>query len=120
MNWIIYLVSGIVAGAAAVSAVSFLNRRRIMRDNAKMVSDAKKESEAIIKEAKLEAESIKKDKILQAKEKFLELTREDNKSEKPENIRIRTAHGTERGQTVADARRTEKERKGTRTEHGRQ
>ena len=88
MNWIIYLVSGIVAGAAAVSAVSFLNRRRIMRDNAKMVSDAKKESEAIIKEAKLEAESIKKDKILQAKEKFLELKAEHEKIINQKNRKI--------------------------------
>ena len=87
-NWIIYTIAGIVAGAAAVWAVSFFNRRRLMRENAKLVSDARKEAEGIVKEARIEAESIKKDKILQAKEKFIELKAEHEKVINQKNRKI--------------------------------
>lgn len=87
-NWIIYTIAGIAAGAAAVWAVSFFNRRRLMRENAKLVSDARKEAESIVKEARIEAESIKKDKILQAKEKFIELKAEHEKVINQKNRKI--------------------------------
>lgn len=46
----------------------------------KIISRAKKEAQSVLKEAVLEAENIKKDKMLQAKEKFLELKAEHEKT----------------------------------------
>ena len=40
----------------------------------KILDATKKETNSLLKEAKIEAEALKKDKILQAKEKFIELT----------------------------------------------
>lgn len=87
-NWIIYSIAGAAAGALIVWAISLLNRRRVMRETAKMVSEARKEAEVLIKEANLEAESIKKDKILQAKEKFIELKAEHEKIINQKNRKI--------------------------------
>ena len=74
-----------------MAAVSFFNRRRLMRETAKVVSDARKEADSIVKEARVEAESIKKDKILQAKEKFIELKAEHEKIINQKNRKIAEA-----------------------------
>ncbi len=90
-HWLLFALGGVIAGAAAVAAVSFFNRRRLMRETAKVVSDARKEAESIVKEARVEAESIKKDKILQAKEKFIELKAEHEKIINQKNRKIAEA-----------------------------
>ena len=90
-HWLLFSLGGVIVGAAAVAAVSFFNRRRLMRETAKVVSDARKEADSIVKEARVEAESIKKDKILQAKEKFIELKAEHEKIINQKNRKIAEA-----------------------------
>lgn len=74
MSIIIGVVIGIIAG---VAVAYFLLSKGI---------NAKKE--ALLKEAKLEAETIKKDKILQAKEKFLTLKEEHEKTINSRNRKL--------------------------------
>ncbi len=66
MDYVIGIIIGLIAGAA----VGFLIFNNLLK--------SKKAS--LIKEAELEGESVKKDKILQAKEKFLSLKEEHEKS----------------------------------------
>ena len=87
-NFILYSIGGAVVGALIMLTVSFMNRRKLTRETAKLVSDARKEADALIKEARTEAESIKKDKILQAKEKFIELKAEHEKIINQKNRKI--------------------------------
>lgn len=54
----------------------------------KINASAKKEKENLIKEAEVKAESIKQEKILQAKEKFLQLKSEHDKSIQEKNAHI--------------------------------
>ena len=61
------------------SAISLL-RISEKKSSDGILNTAKKEADSIIKEAKKEGESIKKDKILQAKEKFIELKTEHEKT----------------------------------------
>ena len=98
-----------------MAAVSFFNRRRLMRETAKVVSDARKEADSIVKEARVEAESIKKDKILQAKEKFIELKAEHEKIINQKNRKIAEAEQrtTQGSPPVPNDRGTEEERTAT-------
>ena len=88
MNWIIYVAVGIGAGIIAAVVMMLINRRRITKENARLVSEAKKEAETLLREARIEAESLKKDKILQAKEKFIELKAEHEKIINQKNRKI--------------------------------
>jgi ribonuclease Y len=54
----------------------------------KINASAKKEKENLIKEAEVKAESVKQEKILQAKEKFLQLKSEHDKSIQEKNANI--------------------------------
>ncbi|MEX0272909.1 MAG: ribonuclease Y [Flavobacteriaceae bacterium] len=70
----------IIAGIAGL-VIGFLVAKFMEKGKAsKIVGNAKKEAESIIKNAKSEGEGIKKDKIYQAKEKFLELKADHEKS----------------------------------------
>ena len=51
-----------------------------MKNASKIILNAKNEADVLLKNAKAEAENIKKDKIFQAKEKFLELKAEHEKT----------------------------------------
>ncbi len=88
MNWIIYVAVGIAAGIIAAVVMMLINRRRLTKENARLVSEAKKEAETLLREARIEAESLKKDKILQAKEKFIELKAEHEKIINQKNRKI--------------------------------
>ncbi len=75
-TYFLYIIIGIVALVAG-----FVLSRIIEKSAASGIRrEAKKDAETIIKEAKVEAEAIKKNKILQAKEKFLELKSEHEKT----------------------------------------
>lgn len=74
---IIVAVAAILIGLA-VGYIVAKNLEKKSSDG--IVNSAKKEADSIIKEAKKEGESIKKDKILQAKEKFIELKTEHEKT----------------------------------------
>ena len=67
---IIFIAGGLLLGVI----VGFLIA------NSKLNSSAKKEKENLIKEAEVKAEATKQEKILQAKEKFLQLKSEHDKS----------------------------------------
>ncbi|SEA09964.1 ribonucrease Y [Psychroflexus halocasei] len=73
----------IVAVAATLIglAVGYIVAKNLEKKSSDgILNSAKKEADSIIKEAKKEGESIKKDKILQAKEKFIELKTEHEKT----------------------------------------
>ncbi len=73
METIIFIISGIIVGAA----VGFGIAKYLEKNNAStIIKDAKNEAKGILKDARAEGETIKKDKILQAKEKFIELKSE--------------------------------------------
>lgn len=74
---IIVAVAAILIGLA-VGYIVAKNLEKKSSDG--ILNTAKKEADSIIKEAKKEGESIKKDKILQAKEKFIELKTEHEKT----------------------------------------
>lgn len=74
---IIVAVAAILIGLA-VGYIVAKNLEKKSSDG--ILNSAKKEADSIIKEAKKEGESIKKDKILQAKEKFIELKTEHEKT----------------------------------------
>jgi len=73
METIIFIISGIIVGAA----IGFGIAKYLEKNNAStIIKDAKNEAKGILKDARAEGETIKKDKILQAKEKFIELKSE--------------------------------------------
>ena len=76
MNTLILVLTGLLSGAAALTAYIIVHRIVL-----------KGQKEDIIKKAELEAESIKKEKIFQAKEKFLQL-----KSEHEQYINEKNKH----------------------------
>lgn len=76
MEIIILISAVIVALAIGFAAARFLDKKTAMG----IAADAKTKAASIISEAEKEGESIKKDKILQAKEKFIELKAEHEKT----------------------------------------
>lgn len=74
MEYVIGIIIGLVLGAA----IGFLIFNNLL----------KSKKTALIKEAELEGESVKKDKILQAKEKFLSLKEEHEKSLNHKNQKL--------------------------------
>jgi len=76
---ILVLAVAVVALALGFFLSRVVIKKDIEKHRAKIIRNAKRESEALLKESKLEAEAIKKDKILQAKEKFIELKSEHEK-----------------------------------------
>ncbi|MBP5373955.1 MAG: ribonuclease Y [Bacteroidales bacterium] len=78
---ILSLIIGIAAGAAAALAVYIPVRRAIMKGR----------RDEILEKAELEGEKIKQERILQAKEKFLSLKSEHEKSVNEKNAQLRDA-----------------------------
>ncbi|MBL7911742.1 MAG: ribonuclease Y [Bacteroidia bacterium] len=77
------LTIGFIAGALILGIVA-----GFILAGSKINASAKKEKENLIKEAEVKAESIKQEKILQAKEKFLQLKSEHDKSIQEKNAHI--------------------------------
>ena len=62
-------------------AIGFAIAKVLEKKNAsKIILNAQNEADVLLKNAKVEGENIKKDKIFQAKEKFLELKAEHEKT----------------------------------------
>lgn len=74
---------GLIAGALILGIVA-----GFILAGSKLNASAKKEKENMIKEAEVKAEAIKQEKILQAKEKFLQLKGEHDKSVQEKNSHI--------------------------------
>jgi ribonuclease Y len=74
---------GLIAGALILGIVA-----GFILAGSKLNASAKKEKENMIKEAEVKAESVKQEKILQAKEKFLQLKAEHDKSVQEKNANI--------------------------------
>lgn len=80
VNIILMLAVATVAGVFGYAASRILHKKNLDKRRAKILLDAKREASSIIKKGKIEADAIKKDKILQAKEKFIELKSEHEKT----------------------------------------
>ncbi len=78
---VVALVVGIFVGRAVFSA-------SLNKNNQKLIEEANQQAERIKKEAQAEAETLKKDKILEAKEKFLKLKTEHEKSVSKRNKKL--------------------------------
>ncbi len=78
---IIWLLIGIVVGAAVSLSVYFLVKRIVLKG----------QKEQIIVKAELEAENIKQEKILQAKEKYLQLKTEHERQVTEKNNQLKDA-----------------------------
>ena len=81
MNTVLYLVIGFVAGAAIALALYILVRKSILKGK----------RDEILEKAEIEGEKIKNEKILQAKEKFLSLKAEHDKTINERNNQVREA-----------------------------
>ena len=79
MNTVIFLLIGVVIGAAAALAVHITLRKRMLRGR----------KEEILEKAEMEGENIKKEKMLQAKEHFLQLKSEHEQQVSERNSKIR-------------------------------
>ena len=73
---IVIIAVFIIALAAGFGIAKVLEKKNA----SEIILNAEAEAENVLKNAKSEAENIKKDKIFQAKEKFLELKAEEEKS----------------------------------------
>ena len=81
MSTVLYLVIGFVAGAAIALALYILVRKSILKGK----------RDEILEKAEIEGEKIKNEKILQAKEKFLSLKAEHDKTINERNNQVREA-----------------------------
>ena len=79
MNTVIFLLIGVVIGAAAALAIHITLRKRMLRGR----------KEEILEKAEMEGENIKKEKMLQAKEHFLQLKSEHEQQVSERNSKIR-------------------------------
>ncbi|MEO5788718.1 MAG: ribonuclease Y [Gelidibacter sp.] len=76
-NTILLIVGGVVLGVI----LGYIVAKTLERSNAsKLIQNAKEEANSIIRQANSEGETTKKDKLLQAKEKFIELKSEHEKT----------------------------------------
>jgi ribonucrease Y len=75
---IIYIAGALIAGVIAGFLIA----------GSKLNASASKEKENMIKEAQVKSEAIKQEKILQAKEKFLQLKTEHDKTVQEKNAQI--------------------------------
>ncbi len=78
---IVFLVIGLILGAAVALAVYILVQRSVLKGK----------KEAILEKAEQEAENIKKERILQAKEKYLSLKAEHERYVNEKNGQIKDA-----------------------------
>ena len=105
MNTVLYLVIGFVAGAAIALALYILVRKSILKGK----------RDEILEKAEIEGEKIKNEKILQAKEKFLSLKAEHDKTINERNNQVREAESRVKqkentwNQKLADMERKMKE-----------
>ena len=79
MNTVIFLLIGVVIGAAAALAIHITLRKRMLRGR----------KEEILEKAEMEGENIKKEKMLQAKEHFLQLKSEHEQQVSERNSKLR-------------------------------
>ncbi|MEO8772937.1 MAG: ribonuclease Y [Gelidibacter sp.] len=72
----------IIVGCAVLGIIlGYIVAKTLEKNNAsKLIKNAKEEANSIIRQANLEGETTKKDKLLQAKEKFIELKSEHEKT----------------------------------------
>ena len=76
-NTILLIVGGVVLGII----LGYIVAKTLEKNNAsKLIKNAKDEADSIIRQANSEGETTKKDKLLQAKEKFIELKSEHEKT----------------------------------------
>lgn len=85
MNTIVFVI---IAAIVALIIGIFIGKAIFAKNTRKQVEEANEQAQKIIAEAKLSSENLKKDKLLEAKEQFLQLKSEHEKSVSQRNKKI--------------------------------